>query len=171
MPTHDPWTPLFNSKLSVLGVNGCIISQEQRVEFIKVLGTCSQTVKTCFLKTIINSWSTSHRLSEAVLLPCIMGCQECKDDLQHYLCCDPLWTMATCACGLPSSFLSLPPLERLCILSKSSYGLRLLSVVFRGYHAVRLGYRSLVDYSPATGRFESIYDLIIPMLKDMWMQR
>ena len=28
-----------------------------------------------------NSWATSHRLSENVLLPCIFGCHECEDNL------------------------------------------------------------------------------------------
>ena len=138
---------------------------------MKVLGKCPQAVKTSYLKTIINSWSTSIRMGEAIKLPCLLVCQGelCDDNLKHYLECDPLWTLATCACGLPSSFLLLPPLERVCLLNKSVCGLELLSVVFRGYHAIKLGQRDLVDYSIAAGNFEAVHDLILQMMKDMWL--
>ena len=41
-------------------------------ELLVVLKSCLQSVRIWFLKTIINSWSTSHRLSESVFLPCII---------------------------------------------------------------------------------------------------
>ena len=35
------------------------------------------------------------------LLPCIFGSIDKEDNLKHYLSCEPLWTLASSACGLP----------------------------------------------------------------------
>ena len=64
--------------------------------------------------------------------------------------------------------ISLPPLDRLCLLNKSPYGLRLLSVVYREYHAAKLGHRELVDYCIALDNFVVIHDSILPILREMW---
>ena len=57
---------------------------------------------------------------------------------------------------------ALPLLDRHCLLNKSTYGLlRLLSVVWRGYHAVKLRNRELVGCCLASG-------LIPPIFKEMW---
>ena len=133
-----------------------------------VLKSCPQSVKTCFLKTIINSWSTSHRMGESEFLPCIFGCSGCEDNLKHYLWCDPLWTLAASACGLPSCFLSLPPIDRLCLWNKSTYGLKLLRVVYSVYHTVKLGHREFISYCTANNNFEVIHDLVITISKEIW---
>ena len=104
VPLRDPWPPLINSELPVFGIDGCVLCLDSWKEFMVVLKSCPQSVKTCFLKTIINSWSTSHRVGESELLPCIFGCSGCEDNLKHYLWCDPLWTQVASACGLPSCF-------------------------------------------------------------------
>lgn len=144
-PCLDPWTLLVNLKFTVLGMQDCVLSQHQRQGFMTVLRTWPQAVKPCCPLTIINSWSTSHRLSEAVLLPRIMGFRDCEDKLKHYLCCDPLWALAIGAGGLSSSFLSHPPFARLSMFNKSMNGLRLLSVVFRGHGVVKVKHKELVE--------------------------
>ena len=45
----------------------------------------------CVVKTILNSWATSHRYHEKVLLLCIMGCKNRRDELEHYMRCPVLW--------------------------------------------------------------------------------
>lgn len=52
------------------------------------------------LKKWANAWTTTCRMHEALELPCIFGCHDCEDDLDHYLCCDPLWTIVgSCSSG------------------------------------------------------------------------
>ena len=157
------WIPKW-----VFGIDDCVLCPEEWKEFISVLKSCPQSVKTCFLKTIINSWATTHRMGERNVLSCIFGCANCEDNLKHYLSCDPLWSLAVSSCGLPSSFLSLSPLDRLCLRNKSTYGLRLLRVVYSVYHTVKLGHRELISYCTASNNFEVIYDLVIPISKEMW---
>ena len=168
VPPRDPWPPFINSKMQVFGMDDCVLCLDDWKEFLVVLKSCPQSVRTCFLKTIINSWSTSHRLGESVLLPCIFGCNDCEDNLKHYLWCDPLWTLASSACSLPSCFLCLPPADRLCLWNKSTYGLKLLRVVYSVYHTVKLGHRELISYCIANNNFEVIHDLVIPISRETW---
>ena len=134
VPPRDPWPPLINSKMQVFGIDDCVSSQNDYVESIPVLKGRPASVKTCLLRTIMTSWSTSYRLSASVLLPCLSGCMECEDTLKHYLCCDPFWTLAICACRLPSSFLLRPPIDRICSLNRSIYGLKLFRLVYGVCH-------------------------------------
>ena len=164
----DPWPPFINAKLQTFGIDDCVLSLEDWKEFLVVFKNRPQSVKTCFLKTIINSWATTHRLTEGELLPCILGCSNCQDNLKHYLRCDPLWTLAASACGLPSCFLCLPPKERLCLWNKSTYGLKLLRVVYSVYHTVKLGHRDLISQCIANNCFKVIHDLVIPISKETW---
>ena len=49
------------------------------------------------LKTWLNGWVTSHRMSEPSLLNCIVGCPEEPDDLRHYR---PAMSSDVCKCML-----------------------------------------------------------------------
>ena len=53
------------------------------------------------IKTWANAWATSSRMHEADVLPCIFGCGCGEvDSLEHYLSCDPLWTIViSCSLG------------------------------------------------------------------------
>ena len=168
----EAWVPLINDKLSVLGALDGLpesgFTGEDLLGFNEVLRKQPATVKTCFLKTLINSWVTTHRYQEVPLLPCIFGCEDCEDNLDHYLCCDPMWTIAACAASLPSVFLSLTPLERLCLLNKSVVGLRLISVVYRGYHTIRLGHKQLVERCLAQNDFEEIILFLSSLCSQAW---
>ena len=115
LPPRDPWPLFINSKMQVFRMDDRVLCLDDWKELLVVLKSCLQSVRIWFLKTIINSWSTSHRLSESVFLPCIFGCNDCEDNLKHYLWCIPLWTLASSAFSLPSCFLCLPPADRLCL--------------------------------------------------------
>lgn len=116
-----PFPPVANGKLSVLAALGFVFVQNQLKEL--VLSRRLAVGPWILLETIINSRANSHRLSDSFLLLCIFGCRICKNNLEHYVVYDPVWGLATSACGLLSSFLSLPPLKRLSLLSKFPYGL------------------------------------------------
>ena len=91
--------------------------------------------------------------------------------MKHYLVCEHMWTLAVSACALPASFLPLSAIERLCIFNKSRSGLKLLSVVFRGYHALMFDQRSLIDSCLANDNFEDILLLFVRMCREFWLFR
>ena len=61
--------------------------------------------KVIVLRSLVNSWTTSYRFHEAVLLPCVFGCSKVfpkkedsnfpRDELAHYLVCRPLWRLVS----------------------------------------------------------------------------
>ena len=108
-------------------------------------------------------------MGEVPRLSCIFGCPGQEDNLKHYLVCEHMWTLAVSACALPASFLPLSAIERLCIFNKSRSGLKLLSVVFRGYHALMFGQRSLIDSCLANDNFEDILLLFVRMCCKFWL--
>ena len=105
---------------------------------------------------------------ETVLLPCIFRYDSEDDDLRHYLSCDPMWKMAASASALPSAFLLLAPFGRLCLLNRSPLGLRLRSMVFRGYHPLKMCHRNLVEYCIRTDNFDERFLLALSVSEDLW---
>jgi len=167
----DGWRALISHKVNnvVIGDGGdFVFGPQHKHELLTVLKKAPASIRTSFFKTIINSWATSHRYQEHVLLPCIFGCVGEKDDLQHYLGCDPMWTCAVTASDLPPGFLSLSPMQRLCIISHDVNALKLLGVVFRGHHSLRLGHRYLIDKCVASQDFTEIILLFTHLCGDAW---
>ena len=101
----------------------------------------------CVIKTWTNSWSTSYRYHEPVLLPCLLGCQEGKDDLSHYVDCIQIQII------LDDLLLSSPssPLERIGLQSISRESILTTAAVFCAYHAFkRSHFVSGLNGSPLT---------------------
>ena len=46
-----------------------------------------------------NAWATSSRYHEDKLLPCLLGCQNCTDSLEHYLGCPHLYAITRLVFG------------------------------------------------------------------------
>ena len=134
----------------------------------KVIKEEPPQVATCFFKTAINSWYTTHRMGEDPRLSCAFGCPGQEDNLKRYLVCEPMWTLAVSAFGLPLCFLPLAPIERLCIFNMFRPGLKLLSVVFRSYHALKLDLRSLIDSCLASDNSEDILLLFVKICREIW---
>jgi len=106
------WTELINDKLGILvgeAYNNKIFLRSDLVEFINGFRKCPSSCQTSIFKTLINSWATTYRFNENNKLPCIFGCTDAKDELQHYLCCPPMWTIAASSASLPTVYLSLSP--------------------------------------------------------------
>ena len=164
------WVDFIQDKLSVLAPSPEFQVTPQTVAqlFTEVRSIPSHS-QTCFLKSVINSWATSYRYGENPLLPCIYGCNDEMDNLKHYLVCDPLWTLAVSACGLPSSLLSLSAVERLCMHNRSPVSFKLLSVVYRAYHALRLGHRTLVEQGIANNVFQDIHTKYLLLCTELWV--
>jgi len=79
-----------------------------------------------------------------------------------------MWTCAVTASSLSPDFLALSPMQRLCIVSHDVDGLRLLGVVYRGNHSLRLGHRYLIGRCVASEDFTEIILLFIHLCGDAW---
>ena len=131
-------------------------------EFMKVLLTLNPSERMMVIKTLINSWSTSRRLHEGVIHPCLF-CGEQEDDLKHYLRCDFLWDNMISSAKLPSTWLSLPPPVRLGLDVPNQLGLKLLVCGFRVYHTFKLVHIDQVLQSLASGDVEFRLNLLLEL--------
>jgi hypothetical protein len=84
-------------------------------------------------RTWTNSWSTSYRYKEAILLPCLFGCGLGVDSQKHYSHCPILFAILRCL--RPST----PPCpkRRIGLLEPCTDTLLSLSCVYTGYHTLR----------------------------------
>ena len=97
-----------------------------------VLRNCKPFVGMCLFKTYIGAWTTSSRMHEPILRNCLLGCNDCQDNIGHYMQCSPLWQIACEALGVTDPF---NYNERLCIVSPTVGNAQLLALVFALYHS------------------------------------
>ena len=110
-------------------------------------------ISMCVLKTWANAWTTSTRMHESFQLPCIFGCPDCTDDLDHYLCCDPLWTaVISCSYG-QSELLQAGPSTKLGLVESPRLWWQLIAIAFSCYHAVKMSHKDEILSSLASGHF------------------
>ena len=86
------------------------------------------------IKTWVNSWATSRRYHEPVILPCLFGCagDGSTDDLSHYVMCPHLFTILSKLTDAPAC-----PVKRLGLSTPTKHSLLTVSCMFSGYHAVK----------------------------------
>ncbi len=56
-----------------------------------IVTSLSPAWATAVMKTWANAWTTSTRMHEPCILPCLFGCDSGRDELAHYLHCVRLW--------------------------------------------------------------------------------
>ncbi len=100
-------------------------------ELARVLSSVKQHAASCVFKCIIGGWTTSHRMHEPEKLPCIFGCGDGLDEINHYFLCSPLWQIASRAMQIEAP---LDLARRLCTVSPTPESVRLLALVFSLYH-------------------------------------
>ena len=88
----------------------------------------------CQLKAVGGGWTTSVRMHELVLLPCVFGCPDCCDEFRHYLICLILWHLAKEALNLME--ISLEVGHRLCLTGVNINRVRLLGYCHSLYHLI-----------------------------------
>ena len=115
------------------------------------------------IKTITNSWATSCRFHEPEILPCIFGCPEERDDLAHYLRCDPLWTILATAWGASLGFLSRSPLQRLGLINPSVTSFLHMVSASRVYHAIRRDSPDVVRSAISEQDFANLHDITLEL--------
>ena len=87
------------------------------------------------LKTWANAWATTHRFHKARRLPCLFGCPDGPDSLNHYAFC-PYIKSVTDQCNSASNESTLGcklGLDNPCLI-----GMKWVAAMFYAYHAVSL---------------------------------
>jgi len=155
------WQDLINRRLQVLSPtevpNEFTSSQSH---FCKAAKQVGPGIMMTVIKTILNSWVTSHKFHEAMLIDCIFGCEGCKDTLTHYLSCDPFWTLLVCTCKLDGQWLGMTPAKRLGIRSPNKTALTLITVASRCYHAIRMSHANILERASRARQYEEVHDLL-----------
>ena len=99
-------------------------------------------------------------MHEAVILPCIFGC-EAVDSLEHYLCCDPMWTiLISCSKG-GTELLQSSPSTRLGFGADPMAWLQRLAIAFSCYHAINIGHRDEVDSALESGDPSQVHERLM----------
>ena len=99
------------------------------------------------VQTWANAWNTSSRMHEDQIFPCIFGCEDGRDELEHYLVCEPLWTAVISHSFKRSELLQGGPIDRLSLCCLSEEWMQMIAIAFSCYHAVKLSHRDeIVDF-------------------------
>jgi len=100
-------------------------------------------VVTKVIKTWLHGWVTSHRMTEDLILPCLLGCHGHEDSLKHYVMCPHMYAMQQ---FLIAEEVSSDPLVRIGIKNPSIHSMLINSCLFSAYHAVKAKVRAgLID--------------------------
>ena len=116
------------------------------------------------IKTFTNGWLTTYRMQEVPKLPCIFGCEDCKDDLLHYSCCPSLWTIVGEIGSLPFDPAALSASDRLCLTNPTFDKFRVCGAACWLYHALKIGERSKIDDLISMSSFASVRTLASELL-------
>ena len=143
-----------------------VIVDDKRISTLaQVTSNLGPRVAAAAIKSWANAWTTSSRMHDPIPLPCIFGCEGGEDSLNHYLCCDPLWTAVISCSFRRTELLWSDPVSRLG-LDGSQESLKMLTVAFSCYHALRMGHRDEVFASLACGGHScQVHDSLVSYAK------
>jgi len=156
--------PLFTNRLTNL-VHGFVPRGDVVQSFKVSLDGCQPHVRMACIKTILNTWTTSHRFHEEIRLPCIFGCSmvyaegepevlpvgihPLVDDLRHYLQCPTLWNIVGNAYSLPVGH----SIEQRLGIKGPPFSPVALAIAFDIYHAIKIGNRYLISNATLSNNF------------------
>ena len=106
----------------------------------------------CVVKSWAGAWTTSTRMHEPVLLPCIFGCRCSSDTITHYLKCGRLWRAVAHA---TSHTAASDPFSRLALTCDSQDLLNLV-LAFTVYHTVKAAHLDVSKRAISTGDFRAL---------------
>ena len=128
----------LDKKLVVtLGINlrqQIVLNADWFSQLSEVFASAKVFLRICWLKAIAGAWCTSVRMREDIILPCIFGCTDARDELTHYLQCTVLWLFASENLGHETHF---DIAHRLCLVSPTTARLRALAFVHTLYHTCK----------------------------------
>ena len=108
LAVYADWEPLLKRRFEKLSID---LSPALSAEWLQIIfPKIPMTHRLVILRTITNSWATSHRFNEPNKHVCIFGCTALrprlpgsdpppKDDLSHYIRCPVLWGVVRHICG------------------------------------------------------------------------
>ena len=118
------------------------------------------------IKTVTNGWLTSCRMHERLELPCILGCDGCKDDLSHYIRCQTFWTILGDIGPLPFDPAEMSASDRLCLTNPSFDSFRVCGAACWLYHGLKIGERSRIDDLIINDGFAGVCTLASELLQE-----
>ena len=101
---------------------------------LNVFQPCKVLLRVCWLKSIAGAWTTSARMHDGPLWPCIFGCPDAQDAVSHYFLCPVLWQLAREQLGFEEA---ITIGERLCLQNPCRQKLRHLALCHITYHSCR----------------------------------
>ena len=131
------------------------------------LKSVSHSSAVMVLKTVVNSWTTSYRFHESVLLKCVFGCSCLHplpldfhpiDEVEHYLKCGRLWRIIDCI--FPDAEIPNSVPARLGLVPGKAHLLSTV-VAFKIYHFLKRGNWSLVASQASRKDVEYIHDIAL----------
>jgi len=151
-PTPADWPKTFAHKLEAIPslsdlvppLGGWHLDSERHISLCSTCGHLGVRTSMAAIKSWANAWTTTTRMHEAEELQCIFGC-DAPDNLDHYLSCDPLWTMVISNSFKREELLSASPLQKLGLTDNSKEWLQMLAIAFSCYHAIKSGHRSEIS--------------------------
>ena len=132
----DGWPRLLDRRSSVVfpSQGGLVVSTATVDHVRRMFAELPTHTSMCVVKTLVNSWTTSARMHEDLVLPCIFGCGSSPhpdalmvissgptkpaDTLAHYMVCPILWDILMSATGC----WWLPPLGQFTIVVRQGIG-------------------------------------------------
>lgn len=147
--------------------NSCpwALSDSFTQEFTHAAKKVGSTITMCVLKTWANSWVTSYRFHEDVLLDCIFGCDNEQDTLVHYLNCTPLWYMISSASRAPACEWDCDAGQRIGATAPTVARLTRLAIAFQCYHTIRLSHADVVLTCCEGDDHSLIIDLLLSLAR------
>jgi len=137
------WIELLGRRIATLCTGTVFVPHEAAWWFAWHLRAASPSIKVIMLRTVSNSWATSHRVEQCQDSCCVFGCGLVhplvdtvpKDNLQHYLICPILWKIVRQLVGEDASSV---PFVLLCLTPRYS-DFRPVALAHCIYHGIRLG--------------------------------
>ena len=105
--------------------------------FLSVFQSCKTLIRVCWFKAIAGAWTTSIRMHDGPPWPCIFGCLDARDEMNHYLQCPILWQLVREQIG-PVDTITVG--DRLCLSAANPPTrqlLRQLALAHLTYHSCR----------------------------------
>ena len=134
----NPWPQLIERRLETIAPEIVVMDLPGKLEVLATaLKPLGPRFATTVIKTLTDSWCTSRRFGDARQLGCFLGCSDCDDELEHYLVCDPLWTILVCCAGLDASWLARGVDSKLGLNNPTRCSILLMVVAHRVYHTLR----------------------------------
>ena len=104
-------------------------------------------------------------MHEAIVLLCIFGCKDKKDDVAHYPECMVLWSLID---EVFPGYVASSKSGRINYIRPSTQNVCLISVAFEVYHALKIGLRDTVACAVSTLRFAEIAKVASKLISEKY---